>query len=201
MDLKLILQPMIADETKWNWTATGEFTVRSAYKALKTGPCIDTDIKHIWSLRAPPGMLIFSWLAYYNKILTHDNLRKKGIEIVSRCTLCRADTETVRHLFRKCPYTKQVCNELKASMASDTWPQNPVLNIVGTTIQRRVTKGQKTAILIMNFVIWRERCVKSFTEQVRTTTELVQDTLHQLEYIKQQEQEGNAGMAQEARTV
>ena len=195
------LQPMIADETKWNWTTTGEFTVHSAYRALKTGPCIDTDIKHIWSLRAPPRMLIFSWLTYYNKILTHDNLRKRGIEIVSRCTLCRAHNETVRHLFRKCPYTKQVYSELKASMASDTWPHNPVLNIVDTTIRRRVTKGQKTAILIMNFVIWRERCARSFTEQVRTTIELVQDTLQQLEYIKQRERDGNAGMAQQTHTT
>lgn len=54
----MVLRPLMADEPKWNWTGTGEFTVQSAYRALKTGPCIDTDIKHICSLRAPPRMLL-----------------------------------------------------------------------------------------------------------------------------------------------
>jgi hypothetical protein len=35
----------------------------------------------------------FAWTAAHGKILTVDNLRRKGMVVVNRCWLCEADGE------------------------------------------------------------------------------------------------------------
>ena len=44
----------------------------------------------------------------HNKLLTADNLRRRGIEGPSRCALCNADMETTQHLFLHCKVSLQV---------------------------------------------------------------------------------------------
>ena len=99
--MTVTLDPLQEDEPKWKWNATGEFTVQSAYRALKTGPLEGNHIHKLWELRSAPRMMVFGWLAQRNRILTHDNLQKKGLTIVSRCTLCKRSDETVRHLLQQ----------------------------------------------------------------------------------------------------
>lgn len=177
----IALQPTRKDNLKWRLTDNGQYTVQSVYRTLKEGPCINTDVRHIWKIRAPPRMLIFGWLAWQNSILTHDNLKKRGLQIVTRCTLCREDAKTVRHLLKDCPYTTQVYNEMKANKPVYTWPTNPVINLLGGAQGRGLTGTQRSMILVMQFVIWRERCARSFTENTRTPYELVQDVLHEIQ--------------------
>lgn len=159
----------------------GQYTVQSAYRALKEGPCINTDARRIWKLKAPPRMLIFGWLTWRNKILTHDNLNKKGMHIVTRCTLCKEGAETVRHLFKECPYAVRVYIELKANKPMEIWPRNPVLNLLNRPSGTRLTKAQRAMMVVMQFVIWKERCARSFTENTRTPAELIQDVLHEIQ--------------------
>lgn len=127
-------------------------------------------------------------------ILTHDNLRKKGLHIVSRCTLCKNGSETLRHLLKDCPYTGQIYRELKVENPSDAWPDQPVLNIVRRS---RLTAEQKSMVRIMQFVIWRERCARSFAEKGRTTSEITQDTLQQIQMMRCQRTHTGTGIDME----
>jgi hypothetical protein len=43
-----------------------------------------------------------------NRILTWDNLIKRGFVGPSRCFLCGEEEETINHLMVKCPFTKDV---------------------------------------------------------------------------------------------
>lgn len=52
-------------------------------------------------------MKIFLWLVRQNRILTKDNLLKKGWAGSSKCKFCDQD-ETVDHLFVTCPYITQI---------------------------------------------------------------------------------------------
>ncbi|CAL1358947.1 unnamed protein product [Linum trigynum] len=64
--------------------------------------------KSVWRLKAPSKVNGFAWLLFHNRTLTHDNLKRRGWNIVSRCVLCEANTETASHLFRSCEYSTRI---------------------------------------------------------------------------------------------
>ena len=47
-----------------------------------------------------------------NKILTQDNLQKRGINVVNICTLCKNGFEDRNHLFLNFSYSQQVWTEI-----------------------------------------------------------------------------------------
>jgi len=51
---------------------------------------------------------LFTWLMHQRKILTWDNLLKKGFIGPSRCYLCGAHEEMIEHLLNLCPFTSKV---------------------------------------------------------------------------------------------
>ena len=52
----------------------------------------------IWDVKVPPKIEMFLWLFSQNKILTKDNLRRRGIPKPLECSLCK-EIESVHHLF------------------------------------------------------------------------------------------------------
>ena len=56
-----------------------------------------------------PKINIFFWVMLQNRILTVDNLIKRGQKIPNRCILCKNHCESVDHLFLHCDFTRQVC--------------------------------------------------------------------------------------------
>jgi len=44
----------------------------------------------------------FAWTAAQGKILTLDNLRKKGVVVIDRCCMCKLNGESVDHLLLHC---------------------------------------------------------------------------------------------------
>jgi hypothetical protein len=52
----------------------------------------------VWDLKIPPRIQNFLWLFSQNKILTRDNLRKRGIPKPLECSLCK-EIESVSHVF------------------------------------------------------------------------------------------------------
>ena len=69
-----------------------------------------------WVKGMTPKVNIFFWILLQNKILTLDNLKKRGFIIINRCLLCKNDCESVNHITLHCPFTKmlwdKVCNLL-----------------------------------------------------------------------------------------
>jgi hypothetical protein len=90
------------DRARWNWTENGEFTVKSAYEAVKKVPHISNNLHRIWKTKVPPRFKVFAWIMIQNKILTIDNLKKKGMILVNKCVMCKRENETVKHLFSRC---------------------------------------------------------------------------------------------------
>lgn len=63
-----------------------------------------------WLPGLTPKINIFYWLALQNKILTHDNLMKRGHEMPNRFPLCKNQSETEKHIFILCDYAREVWN-------------------------------------------------------------------------------------------
>ena len=50
------------------------------------------------------------WLVQHKKILTWENLQKRGVAGPSRCQLCELQEEKMEHLLNLCPFTSTLWN-------------------------------------------------------------------------------------------
>ncbi len=81
------------DRIFWRWDNSGLFTVGSAYRFLYFDGLDDRRVKHLWTIKTPPRIKLFLWLAARNRILTAELLCKRGWIGHSICTLCGRDSE------------------------------------------------------------------------------------------------------------
>ena len=51
---------------------------------------------------------LFMWLVYHRKILTWDNIKKRGVLGPSKCLLYGEQEETMEHLLNNCIFTSQL---------------------------------------------------------------------------------------------
>jgi len=58
----------------------------------------------VWKSEALPKIKFFTWTLLKGKILTAENLQKRGINGPSYCPNCCGAEETMHHLFVDCPY-------------------------------------------------------------------------------------------------
>jgi hypothetical protein len=66
------------DTILWRWTADGKYNTNSAYKIQFTTSFCKMKICPIWKARTEPKCRFFAWTLLHNRILTADNLRKRG---------------------------------------------------------------------------------------------------------------------------
>jgi len=58
--------------------------------------------KIIWKTLALLKVSVFVWEASDGSILTCDNLQRKGIILVNRCSMCNEDLKSLDHLLLHC---------------------------------------------------------------------------------------------------
>lgn len=66
---------------------------------MKNEPRYQVFIQRVWKMKVPPRFKVFAWLVYYKKILTAENLAKRGWNMPSMCVLCRQNDESIKHVF------------------------------------------------------------------------------------------------------
>ena len=59
-----------------------------------------------------------------NKLLTWENLRKRGFQGPSICILCKSSEELASHLFYSCPYAGDVWNTAVRTLTQDRMINN-----------------------------------------------------------------------------
>ena len=96
------------DEIIWRWTTNGEYTTSSAYRIQSMGHFKKMSITPIWKAKAESKCKIFAWILLHRKILTADNLERRGWPHDPLCKLCNSAPETSPHLCKDCPYTNVV---------------------------------------------------------------------------------------------
>jgi hypothetical protein len=98
------------DKLWWVPSRKGRFEVKSYYRALS--PCGSASFpwKSVWRSKAPLRVAFFVWTAVRSKILTLDNLGRRGMVVVNRCWLCESEGELVNHLLLHCAATSGLWN-------------------------------------------------------------------------------------------
>jgi hypothetical protein len=96
------------DKMCWQPSPSIGFQVKSFYNQISSNGAGSFPWKIIWKAKVPPRVAFFSWTAASGKILTMDNLSRRGIILASWCCMCKADGESIDHLLLHCPYAKEL---------------------------------------------------------------------------------------------
>jgi hypothetical protein len=65
-------------------------------------------LNSIWKVNTAPHIAFFTWTETLGKILTIDNLRRRGLPLVNWCCLSKKNKETVNHLLIHCEFTSEI---------------------------------------------------------------------------------------------
>jgi hypothetical protein len=77
--------------------SNGVYSSKSLYAIINFRGVKPIYLPAVWSSKIPPIVQIFLWLLSQNKVMTRDNLRKRGIPKPLECSLCR-EIESVSHV-------------------------------------------------------------------------------------------------------
>jgi zinc-binding in reverse transcriptase len=133
---------------------------------MQQGPQIKLGLHKLWKIGAPPHIIVFSWLLLRNAILTIDNLRKRGWQMPSICTMCYQEEKTVAHLFTKCSFIKQlriyIHDDVKpCTICSLCFKQRDIFSMIVDAEDIKWRRLQMTTC----FYIWLEMCALVFHEE------------------------------------
>ena len=92
------LTPGVRDSIVWRWTADASYSTRSAYRIQFKGSYSEFRNDLIWKAHAENKGKVFVWILVREKILTADNLQKRGWPHHDQCALCNGPLETCLHL-------------------------------------------------------------------------------------------------------
>eukprot|EP00253_Pinus_taeda_P024025 PITA_24025 len=105
------------DRYIWD-TCGGSFSVKEGYKSLQNiNPTANWNLHTAtWKSECIPKVKHFNWTLLKGKILTAENLRKRGIQGPSICCFCRAEEESIQHSFLLCTFAQSCWNQLSSPM-------------------------------------------------------------------------------------
>jgi hypothetical protein len=66
----------------------------------------------IWKAKAEPKCRFFAWTLLHKRVLTADNLQKRGWQSNPICCLCNSSPETSVHMCKDCTFTEKVWDKI-----------------------------------------------------------------------------------------
>ncbi|CAJ2661751.1 unnamed protein product [Trifolium pratense] len=87
------------DKLVWKGSADGELTAKIAYDFKRHHYPILSWAKTVWCIDIPPSKSLVAWTLMHDKLPTDENLKIRGCNLPSICSLCYACEESSFHLF------------------------------------------------------------------------------------------------------
>ncbi|RVW35452.1 putative ribonuclease H protein [Vitis vinifera] len=114
------LNPLLEDSLLWKETKDGIFSVKSIYSILDSRRGVQFPINIIWNPCVPTKVCFFAWEAFWGKVLTLDQLKKRGRCLANRCFFCCEEEESIDHILIQCSRAR-VLWELLFALFGVTW--------------------------------------------------------------------------------
>jgi len=70
------------------------------------------NFRKLWKLKCPRKIKHFLWRMGHNSLALRVNLRRRGVDLDTKCVMCNRLDEDGGHLFLKCKLVKQLWREL-----------------------------------------------------------------------------------------
>jgi hypothetical protein len=162
------------DSFTWKWTADGQFSTRSAYRAFFNGSTVLPGQRQLWHSFAPFKYRFHAWLALRGRCWTAERRLRKGLPSHTLCPLCSAANKTLDHLSLQCPFAIAIWTGVLQHARIDILPpvaDSTLTSWWPTTVERLPSAASKTANSAIMFTlrsIWLERNARVF-EDVYTT--------------------------------
>jgi hypothetical protein len=137
-------------------------------------------INPIWKAKTELKCHFFAWTLLHNKILTSNNLQKRGWPSNPYCSLCNLSPETVTHLCKDCPFAEEVWSMILS--LADLWfldgiSKTGTLHTWWLRLRMLCSKQSRKSFdgLLIYFwwSLWLERNNRIFKSQQRTTEQVV----------------------------
>ena len=160
----IVLQEGIPDKHIWRFSASGEYTAKSAYDILFEGAISFAPYERIWNSWAPPKCRFFLWLVAHNRCWTADRLARRGLPHPEQCPLCDQVDESIQHLLIGCVFARQFWFVILHSFglaalapqptdsSFDAWWEKTV-----STASGEVRKGLNSLVILGAWTIWKHR--------------------------------------------
>lgn len=122
----------------------------------------------MWIHQLIPKINFFWWTSIHGKILTIDNLVKRGFQFPNWCTLCRREEETIYHLFIHYHFDaqvwKNVLQRLNISWVFDRDIHQFILNLKFPSNHLLIKLLWKLIPPHICWCLWKERNDRIFRE-------------------------------------
>ena len=87
----------------WKGDVFGCFMVKAYFKLLEVASPYSVPTKMLWNPYVPLKIGFFAWEAWWGKVLTSTQLKKRGFHLASKCPFCGRVEEEVEHILIHCP--------------------------------------------------------------------------------------------------
>jgi hypothetical protein len=181
------LSPRTPDRFVWKWSATGNYTASSAYRAFFIGMASLPGAQLIWKAIVPPKVKFFFWLALHGRLWTAERRRRHGLQQDGTCVLCDQSEETTNHLLCSCTVTRELWVRLLSPAGFLHLAPLQGSTLVDWWLQARVgmpADGRRafdSLTLVTSWILWKERNKRTFEGLARSTAQLFRAVTDELE--------------------
>ena len=180
--LSIPIRPGMVDTIAWHFDNKGIFSVKSCYHLgvslrdhkLGKDASSSTATKDqspiwnmIWNLKLPGKVRIFLWRLCHNSLPTRVNIKRKKVELDTRCPMCYRLDEDGGHLFIKCNKVRAVwrmllLEDVRLDLEAAASPLLMVETILSLPKEKQIT----TCVLLWDW--WTTRNKINAGEQERS---------------------------------
>lgn len=149
------------DKFIWRWNSSVEFSIKMAYRnLLRDNKSLDSWMQ-VWNPHLISKMNFFGWTALHDKILTQDNLSKRGFQFPNRCVMCKLDKENVPQLFLHCAFARtlwgMVCQKFNLYWTMNEELTHLIHEWEGSNSNPMIFQLWRLISLQLGQRIWKER--------------------------------------------
>jgi len=177
------LNSEIEDTITWKWTPDGIYSARSAYRAQFIGSFRNFNTELIWRARTENKCKVFAWILIQDKVLTADNLARRGWPHQASCALCNGPIETGQHLYLLCPFAQAVWSQVLSwenwSLPQQTNPAN--FDCISgwweeaiKTVHKNQRRDFNGLVIYIMWNLWKERNRRIFDNKLQSVQQVAE---------------------------
>eukprot|EP00253_Pinus_taeda_P035654 PITA_35654 len=162
------------DVLMWAQGKTGVYSPKNGYTFLmekKGWAASEWWSKNLWKLKCPLKSRVFLWCILKRKIPTWDILQDRFFFGPGRCPLCKADGESINHLFTSCTVSLRIWGELSGLLnIKAQWEPAPLEEVWRTWWNNHPDGNLRNLLPIFFWGLWLTRNKSLFQDQAISTT-------------------------------